>query len=126
LLTAKGDLRFLNQLSAIGIVLNVALNALLIPKYGATGSAVATLITQSMTAVVQTFYCHSKLQLGQHTVELLRHLGFGFVLTTLTLLFQDASYLWVVLLGGGGLGLFLFKLIDLKGILNSFRNVVAE
>jgi O-antigen/teichoic acid export membrane protein len=39
LLTAKGDMRFLNQLSIIGIVVNIAFNALLIPEYGAAGSA---------------------------------------------------------------------------------------
>ena len=126
LLTAQGNLRFLNQLSAVGIVLNVALNALLIPKYGATGSAVATLITQSMTAVVQTFYCHSKLNLGKQAIEFARYIGFAVVLTTITLVFEDSAYLWALLLTIGVLSLVLFKLIDLKGILNSYTNVVSE
>jgi O-antigen/teichoic acid export membrane protein len=126
LLTAKGDLRFLNQLSAVGFLLNIVLNALLIPKYGATGSAVATLITQSMTAVVQTYYCHSQLNLGRYAEELFKFIGFTLVLTTLALLFKEVHYLWVILLISGFFGLFLFRLIDLKEILNSYRNVVES
>lgn len=55
LLTAKGDMRFLNQLSIVGIVVNIAFNALLIPEYGAAGSAFATLVTQGFTALIQLF-----------------------------------------------------------------------
>lgn len=126
LLTAKGDLRFLNQLSAVGIVLNVALNALLIPKYGASGSAVATLITQSMVSIVQIIYCHNKLNIGKQFIDLLRFLAFSGVLIGLSLIFQNSYYLWILLLCTGTICLFLFKLIDLKAILNSFKNVVQE
>lgn len=53
LLTANGSLRLLNILAAFGMVLNIGLNLWLIPEYFALGSAVASLITQVLTAVVQ-------------------------------------------------------------------------
>jgi O-antigen/teichoic acid export membrane protein len=53
LLTASGDLRTLNVLAACGMVLNIALNLLLIPKYQALGAAWASLITQVLMAAAQ-------------------------------------------------------------------------
>jgi O-antigen/teichoic acid export membrane protein len=53
LLTARGSLGALNRVALIGFGLNIILNAFLIPSYGAWGAAVATVSTQSLTAVVQ-------------------------------------------------------------------------
>lgn len=55
LLTANGSLRELNIVAAGSVILNIVLNLILIPKYQALGSAVASLITQSLTAVIQFF-----------------------------------------------------------------------
>ena len=53
LLTANGSLRELNIIAAGGVLVNIILNLILIPRYYALGSAVASLITQSLTAIVQ-------------------------------------------------------------------------
>lgn len=53
LLTANGNLKALNIMAACGILLNVALNFVLIPKLFAYGSAIASLITQIITATIQ-------------------------------------------------------------------------
>ena len=53
LLTARGNLGTLNRVALSGFALNVILNFILIPNYGAYGAAVATVITQSLTALVQ-------------------------------------------------------------------------
>lgn len=53
LLTANGSLRYLNIMALSGVIVNVILNIILIPKYQAIGSAVASLITQSLTAIIQ-------------------------------------------------------------------------
>lgn len=53
LLTARGNLRALNIVALSGFVLNIGLNFILIPKYGAEGAAIATVFTQFITAVVQ-------------------------------------------------------------------------
>lgn len=53
LLTANGSLKELNYMALGGLVLNVVLNLILIPKLKAEGAAMATLITQGMTAFIQ-------------------------------------------------------------------------
>lgn len=53
LLTANGNMRDLNLMAAVGMVVNILLNLILIPKFMAMGSAVASLVTQTFTAVAQ-------------------------------------------------------------------------
>ena len=53
LLTAGGYLRQLNTFAAVSLVLNIAVNMLLIPRLGAVGSAWASLSTQSFMALAQ-------------------------------------------------------------------------
>jgi O-antigen/teichoic acid export membrane protein len=51
LLTANGNLKQLNIVAMAGILVNFTLNILLIPKMMAYGSAMASLVTQAVTAV---------------------------------------------------------------------------
>lgn len=53
LLTANGNLKHLNLLALCGMVLNIVLNLVLIPKFGAYGSAWSSLVTQSIMAISQ-------------------------------------------------------------------------
>ena len=53
LLTAKGALKQLNIMAMFGVGINVGLNFILIPHSGAEGAALASLITQIITAVCQ-------------------------------------------------------------------------
>jgi O-antigen/teichoic acid export membrane protein len=53
LLTANGNLRQLNIMAASGMVLNVTLNVILIRQFEAYGSAISSMITQYLTAIVQ-------------------------------------------------------------------------
>ena len=53
LLTANGNLWHLNSIALTGMLLNIMLNFILIPIYQSTGSAVASLFTQMIVAVVQ-------------------------------------------------------------------------
>lgn len=53
LITAQNKLRFLNQISLFTLVLNIGLNAFLIPEHGAYGAAVATLLTQALVGFIQ-------------------------------------------------------------------------
>lgn len=71
LLTAKGHLKELNIISAIGVVMNISLNILLIPKYGAAGAGFTAFITQLSMAVTQFILCTRNLKI---TVGFL-HLG---------------------------------------------------
>jgi O-antigen/teichoic acid export membrane protein len=53
LLTANGSLKSLNIISLIGLILNLGLNYMLIPLYGAYGAAYATLLTQGVVIFAQ-------------------------------------------------------------------------
>lgn len=54
LLTANGNLRQLNTLAALSVVLSVVANVCLIPRFAAVGSAWASLGVQTFMAVAQT------------------------------------------------------------------------
>ncbi len=53
LLTANGSLKKLNIIAAAGVVLNIGLNLILIPKFNELGAAWSGLVTQSMVALSQ-------------------------------------------------------------------------
>ena len=53
LLTANGSIKHLNLMALGGMILNVSLNFVLIPKYLAFGSAYASLTTQILTGIAQ-------------------------------------------------------------------------
>ncbi len=90
LLTAEGAMKKLNLLAGGGMLLNILLNAVLIPDHGAFGSGVATLITQGMAALAQTGFALSHFPLRPRTsyliassIFLLGSIGAGFLLRTL-------------------------------------------
>ena len=53
LLTANGNLKQLNIVAACGMAMNIGLNLILVPKFFAVGSAITSLTTQSITALLQ-------------------------------------------------------------------------
>ncbi|MFZ4522592.1 MAG: oligosaccharide flippase family protein [Bacteroidales bacterium] len=53
LLTANGNLRQLNIIASLGLVINLILNYLLIPQMLAPGSAISSLVTQFTMALLQ-------------------------------------------------------------------------
>jgi O-antigen/teichoic acid export membrane protein len=53
LLTAHGSLRPLNIISALGVVTNIVLNLVLIPRYMVVGAAYSSLITQGLMSILQ-------------------------------------------------------------------------
>lgn len=53
LLTANGNMKHLNIMAAFGMIVNVSLNLVLIPDLKAYGSAISSLITQFLTAIIQ-------------------------------------------------------------------------
>jgi O-antigen/teichoic acid export membrane protein len=53
LLTANGNLKQLNIISLIGLIINFSMNLILIPRLLAVGSAYASLVTQFFIAIIQ-------------------------------------------------------------------------
>ena len=56
LLTANGSLKKLNIIAFCGMLLNVALNLIVIPKYQGQGAASVSVLTQGVTAALQLIY----------------------------------------------------------------------
>jgi O-antigen/teichoic acid export membrane protein len=54
LLTSNGSLKALNSIAFFGVIINLGLNFMLIPRYGAVGGALVSFVTQSTLALAFT------------------------------------------------------------------------
>ena len=125
LITASGNMKLLNKIAASSLTLNVILNLVLIPSYGAYGAAFASLITQSFSGVFQIGFAVKLFHLDLRIMGLIRFfLGIVFLLFSillineLTLVLRLFSLLVCLLIG-------LLISVDLKGaasIAKGFRS----
>lgn len=67
LLTANNNLKAVNVVFVIGILLNLSSNYVLILRYGAWGAAFSTLLTQSFVAVVELYLARRFFELPWNT-----------------------------------------------------------
>lgn len=115
LLTANGSLKFLNSVSAIGILLNIGMNIFLIPEYGASGAAFATLITQGSVSTVQLIYCIYHFSIKITLLPILQFIGFVASVWVLCYFVKaDTIWLFLGISGASFVGMFIFGLIDFK------------
>lgn len=127
LLTAKGELFFLNVVSAIGIAVNFLFNLYLIPLYGATGAAVATAITQTSVSIVQLIYCIRALNIEFSLVVSAQFILFTLSVGALCYFVRAESVgVFIALLSLSFLSMFLFRLIDLKSISRIVKSKAEE
>jgi O-antigen/teichoic acid export membrane protein len=89
LMTANENLRPLNYISFGGLLLNIILNFLLIPRYAAFGAALTTMITQIFAGQMQMLFVIRQFNLGVN-MRLVRQ----FVIFILT--FIVANYVIVI------------------------------
>ncbi|MFH2140848.1 MAG: oligosaccharide flippase family protein [Bacteroidota bacterium] len=80
LLTANGNLKLLNLVSGSGMVVNIVLNIILIPIFGAKGAAITSLCTQTFTALVQILIARKIFNLSINYKLLFSFLGFVLIL----------------------------------------------
>jgi O-antigen/teichoic acid export membrane protein len=80
LLTANGALRLLNIQAGCAALLNLLLNVLFIPKYGAEGAAVVAFITQWSIAGSTLFFATKRNALPVHYRWIGAHLGYAILL----------------------------------------------
>lgn len=95
LLTARGDIRSLNVVALTGFGLNIILNFILIPKYGAIGAAWATVTTQFATAIVQLVLSLKLADIQFGKVYWIRLLGFIMVAVVIPFAIQKLDMDWV-------------------------------
>lgn len=126
LLSATGYIGRMNRIYAIGIVLNLGGNWLVLPTHGAAGAAAVTLVTQSFIALTQAVLAHRWLGLTAKVRWWQTLLLLTFLCTCgRALLHFDLS--WVLSLalttGGGLLLAVLLRLIDPREL---FRTVAVR
>jgi O-antigen/teichoic acid export membrane protein len=125
LLTANGSLKQLNIMAASGMLLNIVLNFILIPYYKAFGSAISSLVTQTVTATAQIIIA-TKIFRFKVNYKLLILLP---VFTGFTILFGYLCSTWIrnwiagyFLAAGASIILaFSLRLINLKAIYHLIR-----
>jgi len=96
LLTANGNLKELNIIAGISLLLSLVLNIILVPKLLAVGSAIANLTALSFSALAQLYVVQNKFNFPINT-KYLKGL-FGFVLFTVLIVYASTylnSVLWI-------------------------------
>jgi O-antigen/teichoic acid export membrane protein len=116
LLTANGDLKILNSISAIGIIANITTNLILIPIYGALGAAIATFGTQGVTAIAQFLFCVYKFNIPKKAIGILKLAGLAAGLFALSIWFENSSYLMLLQIIVGSILIFGLSLIDVHAL----------
>jgi len=76
LLTANGNLKYLNIVAAFGVVINLTLNFIFIPHFQAVGAAFTSLCVQFTTCVIQFFIAKKVLNIRLGTSFWLRLIVF--------------------------------------------------
>jgi O-antigen/teichoic acid export membrane protein len=77
LLTSNGSLKFLNLISFVGICLSILLNLFYINQYGAIGSGLVSLLTQTLLASLQVVYAFKIFKISFSVQMCLKYLGLG-------------------------------------------------
>ena len=126
LLTAKGALKALNIMAACGVTINIALNLILIPDTGSEGAALASLITQVITAIAQVYLAFKIMKLQIKKTELIA-LGSFILLSASIFLWEPyISFHWIpsLLISLGALLSFsmITGMISMKNIYGIIKN----
>lgn len=125
LLTANGNLKQLNLMATAGMTLNILLNFLFIPVLQVKGAAIASLITQFLTAGIQIGLCISVFQLKFDKMLIFKYITFALMTFFLTGIFSQLNLGWMVAtlssLFGSVIIALLIKLIDIKELMHSIR-----
>lgn len=121
LLTASGNLRTLNTIAVIGIVCNIGANWILIPKYGATGAAIATLITQSLVGITQWIVVKKRFQISITLANVVETVSFILTITAAVWLcdFWKIDFVFQLIIVAGLL--LMFKVIHPKDLRSIFQ-----
>lgn len=127
LLTSNGNLKYLNIMASVGMVLNIILNLILIPRYQAYGSAMASLITQAFTALTQVLIAKKVFSFKTDYSSIIR---LGFFVTLLFFIgiyvvpyFNQQWLISLVIFGTIGISLsFALKLFNVRELYNIVKN----
>jgi len=121
LLTANGNLKFLNQISGFGLILNIIINLFLIPEYGAVGASIATLITQGIVGIAQFFYVTKIFEIHFSLIRVIGFFTFIAIIIGGSLLANHFHIQLLVQLLALGALIILFKVINVKELIQLLK-----
>lgn len=121
LLTANGSLKKLNITAMAGIIVNILINIILIPRFQARGAAVTSLCTQSVVSLLQFFIAIRELKVPLRSLPWVSCLLFTILIIPTTLLAHQYLPLKVlpsliILVAVTLIYGFVTRLIDIRGL----------
>ena len=126
LLTANGSLKALNLMALTGMVLNISLNMVLIPKYLAVGSAYASLFTQFVTAILQVVIAQRLFRFRINWKYIITLASFAAGVLLINYAAIHSGFDWrIALMAAGALSVlwaFLLRLLSIGGFLRLLKN----
>lgn len=96
LLTSNGNMKYLNWMAAAGMVLNITLNLILIPRYQVIGSATASMITQILTGLSQAFIAYKVFKFKINIKLILSLATFFIVSFAITWIISSCDINWML------------------------------
>ena len=124
LLTAAGRLRQLNLFAALSLLINLTINALCIPRWGAMGSAWAALTAQSFMALAEVVAALVLFRLRPSGRYILKLISFTLLIIAATHLVQPLPW-WAAVGAIAAVAIavaLVLRLIDLKEIIQTLKN----
>lgn len=119
-LTASGNLRFLNSISFLGIIVCICLNFFLVPKYGAYGAAITNLSVQGILGLTQVGFVIVRLKLKAKIKTIVIYAGLVLLLSACSFLHFTTSPWLNMLVTGLCFGFYwvLTGMLNLKQLLS--------
>ncbi len=124
LLTANGSMKQLNIMAFFGMILNVTLNLILIPRYQAIGSAYASLITQISTAIAQIILALVIFKIKpdiRFIIQLVLFIGVTVTAGTISKNFENWFYGYLFVIFVPFIFVFILNLLNLKDLYKIIR-----
>jgi O-antigen/teichoic acid export membrane protein len=125
LLTANGSIKQLNSMAFAGMILNVVLNLILIPRFQAFGSAYASLSTQLFTGATQLILALIIFKIKpkiKFIIQLLLFVGIVITLGTLSKQIDNWFYGYATMIIASVVFAVLLKLFNLKDLYKIIRH----
>ena len=130
LLTANGNLKQLNIVAAMGVVINLTLNFIFIPIFEAKGAAFTSLCVQFATCVIQFVIAQKIFNLKLGTRFWIRTLSFITLLATSAFLLKSTPTNWIlsflITLISGIIIAFITKMLDFKELKNLATSSISQ
>ncbi|MCD6091124.1 MAG: oligosaccharide flippase family protein [Bacteroidales bacterium] len=126
LLTANGNLKILIGIAAFSMILSFALNAILIPRYLALGSAIANVSALFSSMLLHQFFAFKKLKLNFKPIFYFRLIAFAIVVLLMAFISKNLGFDWkinlLIYIGISILFAFVLRLLNLNEIYTTLAN----